>query len=154
MADQYVVEAIRRALAEDRRTGVLDVGVTVAGTMVFVTGTAGTAEHLAAIAEVVGEVVPVGDLHIGLDSVGTFEHHLDRLASHADALLLAGDLTRVGDPAEAAVLAGALADLEGLARCGRPACHSDQIAAPGALGCEDGSADRRRTMSADHLIYG
>jgi hypothetical protein len=129
---------------------VLDVGVTVAGTMVFVTGTAGTAQHLAAIAE----VVPVGDLHIGLDSVGTFEHHLDRLASHADALLLAGDLTRVGDPAEAAVLAGALADLEGLSRCGRPACHSDQIAAPGALGCEDGSADRRRTMSADHLIYG
>ncbi len=55
-------------------------------------------------------IAAVGDLHIGLDSVGTFEHHLDRLASHADALLLAVDLTRVGDPAEA-VLAGALADL-------------------------------------------
>jgi cell division protein ZapA (FtsZ GTPase activity inhibitor) len=42
---------------------VLDVGVTVAGTMVFVTGTAGTAEHLAAIAEVVGEVVPDREVH-------------------------------------------------------------------------------------------
>ncbi|MDP9426556.1 MAG: metallophosphoesterase [Actinomycetota bacterium] len=75
-------------------------------------------------------IAAVGDLHIGLDSVGTFEHHLDQLSSQADALLLAGDLTRVGDPAEAAVLADALADVElpKIGVLGNHDYHSDQQA--------------------------
>ncbi len=60
---EYVIERIRRALAEDRRTGVLDVDVSLAGTKVLLTGTAGTAERLAAISEVVGEVVPDLEVH-------------------------------------------------------------------------------------------
>ena len=47
----------------------------------------------------------VGDIHVGIDSVGTCRPHYDRLADVADALLLAGDLTRCGTPEEAEVLA-------------------------------------------------
>ncbi|HEX6418809.1 MAG TPA: metallophosphoesterase [Acidimicrobiales bacterium] len=56
-------------------------------------------------------IAAVGDVHAGADREsaarlgGGFAH----LAVHADVLLLAGDLTRCGDPAEVAVIAGAVA---------------------------------------------
>lgn len=56
-------------------------------------------------------VAAVGDLHFGTESHGTYRSGLEHLAERADVLLLAGDLTRHGDPAEAAVLADELRDL-------------------------------------------
>jgi Icc-related predicted phosphoesterase len=56
-------------------------------------------------------VAAIADLHFGVDSEGSYRPHLDGIEEGADVLLLAGDLTRVGDPAEAAVLARELRDL-------------------------------------------
>ncbi len=50
-------------------------------------------------------IAAVGDVHFGADAAGTLRPHLDRIGEQADVLLLAGDMTRHGDPAEAAVLA-------------------------------------------------
>jgi len=55
-------------------------------------------------------IAAVGDLHFGADLQGTLRPHLESLPDQADVLLLAGDLTRVGDPDEAAVLAEELRD--------------------------------------------
>jgi Icc-related predicted phosphoesterase len=55
-------------------------------------------------------IAAVGDLHFGADLRGTLRPHLESLPDQADVLLLAGDLTRVGDPDEAAVLADELRD--------------------------------------------
>ncbi len=55
----------------------------------------------------------VGDLHVGADSPCPLGAEPARVTDDADVLLLAGDLTRVGDPAEAEVLAGALAAVRG-----------------------------------------
>ena len=73
-------------------------------------------------------VAAVGDIHFGADSAGTLRPHLEDIAEQADVYLLAGDLTRLGDPDEAAVLAG---ELEGLpvpivAVLGNHDYHSDQ----------------------------
>jgi Icc-related predicted phosphoesterase len=57
-------------------------------------------------------VAAVGDVHFGLDSAGVLRPHLEDLPSRADMLLLAGDLTKWGDPAEAKVLASELDGLE------------------------------------------
>jgi Icc-related predicted phosphoesterase len=56
-------------------------------------------------------VAAVGDVHVGLDDAGTLAPVFAELPICADVLVLAGDLTRHGDPAEAAVLAGELADV-------------------------------------------
>ncbi|MDP9426557.1 MAG: BON domain-containing protein [Actinomycetota bacterium] len=56
--DQYLVEQIRRALAEDPRTGVLDVGVEVAGNRVVLSGTVTTDERATTISAVVEELLP------------------------------------------------------------------------------------------------
>ena len=56
-------------------------------------------------------VAAVGDIHIGTDSAGTYRPHLEHLAERADVFLLAGDLTRRGEPEEAVVLADELAGL-------------------------------------------
>ena len=56
-------------------------------------------------------VAAAADVHFGLDSAGTLRPRLEHLPERADLLLLAGDLTRCGEPSEAAVLA---AELEGL----------------------------------------
>jgi Icc-related predicted phosphoesterase len=56
-------------------------------------------------------VAAVGDLHFGTDSSNTLRPHLERLEENADVFLLAGDLTRLGDPAEARVLASELRGL-------------------------------------------
>ena len=54
-------------------------------------------------------VAAVGDIHFGPDAAGTLRPHLEHLNERADLLLLAGDLTRVGAPEEAAALAEELA---------------------------------------------
>ncbi len=56
-------------------------------------------------------VAAVGDVHVGTDSVGRLRPHLAHLGERADLFLLAGDLTRHGDPEEAEVLVG---ELDGL----------------------------------------
>jgi len=53
----------------------------------------------------------VGDVHFAADSPGRLRPHLEAAAGDVDLLLLAGDLTRRGDPDEARVLA---AELRGL----------------------------------------
>jgi Icc-related predicted phosphoesterase len=75
-------------------------------------------------------VAAAGDLHFGPDAAGTLRPYLDDLAQEADVLLLAGDLTRVGDPAEAAVL---IEELSGLrmpivAVLGNHDYHTDRAA--------------------------
>jgi Icc-related predicted phosphoesterase len=50
-----------------------------------------------------------GDLHFGRDSAGTLRPKLEGIAEQADVLLLTGDLTKWGDPEEAAVLSRELA---------------------------------------------
>lgn len=50
-------------------------------------------------------VAAVGDLHVGVDSVGQLRGGFAHLAEQADVLLLAGDLTKRGELAEADVLA-------------------------------------------------
>lgn len=57
-------------------------------------------------------VAAVGDVHFGADAAGMFRPHLDGIGDRADLLLLAGDLTRHGEPDEAAVLADELAGVE------------------------------------------
>jgi len=52
-------------------------------------------------------IAAVGDVHVGLDS-GPVLGPPEQLAESADLLLVAGDLTRRGAPAEAAVLAAEL----------------------------------------------
>lgn len=73
-------------------------------------------------------VAAVGDLHAGRDSVGKLRSHFENVETHADILALVGDLTRVGDPVEAQVLAEELSDvsLPKVAILGNHDCHSDQ----------------------------
>ena len=56
-------------------------------------------------------IAAVGDVHFGLESAGTLRPHLEDLSDKADALLIAGDLTRHGAVEEARVLAGELRNL-------------------------------------------
>jgi Icc-related predicted phosphoesterase len=49
-------------------------------------------------------VAAVGDVHAHSDVAGELSKHWARLDEEADVLLLAGDLTRIGEPAEAMVL--------------------------------------------------
>lgn len=57
-------------------------------------------------------VAAVGDLHVGPDSTGVLREQLLALQEKADVLLIAGDLTKSGQPEEAEVLA---AELQGVA---------------------------------------
>jgi Icc-related predicted phosphoesterase len=57
-------------------------------------------------------IAAAGDLHFGTDSAGTLRPALDGIGKAADVLLLAGDLTRLGKPEEAAILADELAGLD------------------------------------------
>lgn len=54
-------------------------------------------------------VAAFGDVHVGRDSRGTLAPHLAHLDEKADVLLIAGDLTRRGQPEEAEILAAELA---------------------------------------------
>jgi Icc-related predicted phosphoesterase len=73
-------------------------------------------------------VAATGDLHFGPDLAGTIRPHLDDLAAQADVLLIAGDVTRVGDPEEARVLGKELAGLPVpvIAVLGNHDYHSDR----------------------------
>ena len=57
-------------------------------------------------------VAAVGDVHAGLDSTGCFRPQFEHVAERADLLLLAGDLTRHGEPEEVAVLVDELQDVD------------------------------------------
>jgi Icc-related predicted phosphoesterase len=56
-------------------------------------------------------VAAVGDVHVGTDSAGLLTEGLAPVAEQADVLLIAGDLTRCGEPAEAKILADVLEPL-------------------------------------------
>jgi Icc-related predicted phosphoesterase len=56
-------------------------------------------------------VAAIGDVHIGPDSVGTFQPGLAALSDDADVLLLAGDLTKCGTVEEAELFVDELADV-------------------------------------------
>lgn len=56
-------------------------------------------------------VAAVGDVHVGVDSVGRLRPQFEHVRERADVLLFAGDLTRCGTPEEAAVLVHELADV-------------------------------------------
>ena len=56
-------------------------------------------------------VAAVGDLHVGVDSEGQLRTSLEAVGDEADVLLLAGDLTKRGELAEADVLASELRGL-------------------------------------------
>jgi Icc-related predicted phosphoesterase len=60
----------------------------------------------------VTRVAAVGDVHFGLDAAGTFGARYARVAEDADALLLAGDLTRRGTRPEADGLVAELSAIE------------------------------------------
>jgi Icc-related predicted phosphoesterase len=56
-------------------------------------------------------IAATGDVHFGEDSAGTLRPCLERIDRDADVLLLAGDLTKSGDPRQAEVLARELTEL-------------------------------------------
>ena len=56
-------------------------------------------------------VAAVGDIHVGTDSAGKVGRCFEHVGDRADVLLLAGDLTRRGEVAEAEVLAHELGEV-------------------------------------------
>ena len=56
-------------------------------------------------------VAAVGDIHVSARSRGTLRPHFLALSGRADVLLLAGDLTQLGRPSEAELLADELRDV-------------------------------------------
>jgi Icc-related predicted phosphoesterase len=56
-------------------------------------------------------IAATGDVHFGEDSAGSLRPSLERIDRDADVLLIAGDLTKYGDPAQAEVLAQEVKDL-------------------------------------------
>jgi Icc-related predicted phosphoesterase len=57
-------------------------------------------------------VAAVGDVHAGIDSADLLRPGFAQLSADADVLLIAGDLTQIGAPEEAKVLAGELEGIE------------------------------------------
>jgi len=74
-------------------------------------------------------VAAIGDQHAGTDSVGLIEPRFADVEEHADVLLIAGDLTRLGLPEEAEVLAGELAavGIPKVAVLGNHDHHADRV---------------------------
>ncbi|HET9671867.1 MAG TPA: metallophosphoesterase [Actinomycetota bacterium] len=71
----------------------------------------------------------VGDIHCGVETREEVRVQFASVGEDADALLLAGDLTRLGTPAEATALADALSPLRGFpmaAVLGNHDFHSDR----------------------------
>lgn len=56
-------------------------------------------------------VAAVGDIHLGLQDAGRCRPAYESIGEHADLLLLAGDLTKLGTREEAAVVADEFGDL-------------------------------------------
>ena len=75
-------------------------------------------------------IAALGDLHAGPDAASQLREAFSRVSDDADVLLLAGDLTRTGEPPEARVLADALADaaLPVVAVLGNHDHHADRPA--------------------------
>jgi Icc-related predicted phosphoesterase len=73
-------------------------------------------------------VAATGDLHFGHDLAGTVRPQLEDLGERADVLLIAGDVTRVGDPEEARGLAEELSEVTVpmIAVLGNHDYHSDR----------------------------
>ncbi len=73
-------------------------------------------------------VAAVGDVHMDVDSLGRYRPALEELPERADALLLAGDLTRYGKVDEARCAAREFGDLSVpvVAVLGNHDYHSDQ----------------------------
>jgi Icc-related predicted phosphoesterase len=73
-------------------------------------------------------VAATGDLHFGPDLAGTVRPQLEDLADRADVLLIAGDVTRVGDVEEARGLAEELTEVTVpvIAVLGNHDYHSDR----------------------------
>jgi Icc-related predicted phosphoesterase len=73
-------------------------------------------------------IAATADVHFGRDSAGTMRPHLEHLSERADVFLIAGDLTRCGEPEEALVLADELAavELPTIAVLGNHDYHSDR----------------------------
>src|SRR5687768_1257590 len=57
-------------------------------------------------------IAAVGDFHCGEEDVGKYRELFARANEDADVLLLAGDLTRRGTPAEMKIVVGELADVK------------------------------------------
>jgi Icc-related predicted phosphoesterase len=74
-------------------------------------------------------IAAVGDVHVGLDERDRIARGLAPVDEQADVLLLAGDLTRCGEPAETKALAGVLETLElpVIAVLGNHDHHADQV---------------------------
>jgi Icc-related predicted phosphoesterase len=74
-------------------------------------------------------IAAVGDVHVGLDERDRIARSLAPVADQADVLLLAGDLTRCGDPGEMKTLAGVLEPLElpVIAVLGNHDHHGDRV---------------------------
>jgi Icc-related predicted phosphoesterase len=68
----------------------------------------------------------VGDVHCGTDMRSQIRSQFASVPDHADALLLAGDLTRLGLPAEAQAFADGLRDLRGMPIAGVLGNHDFQ----------------------------
>ncbi|MGW0246483.1 metallophosphoesterase family protein [Nocardia goodfellowii] len=85
-------------------------------------------------------IAAVGDIHLGAHSAGELRPVLRELPLRADALLLAGDLTRHGTVDEARVVANEVADLglPVIAVLGNHDHHSDQQDEITALLCDHG----------------
>src|SRR5687768_336795 len=60
----------------------------------------------------VARIAAVGDVHCGEEDRGAFRDHFARANEDADILVLCGDLTRRGLPAEFEVVVGELADVK------------------------------------------
>jgi Icc-related predicted phosphoesterase len=80
-------------------------------------------------------VAAAADIHAGPETAGTLAPLLTELKDEADLLLLGGDLTRSGQPAEAEILVNELADVGVpiVAVLGNHDYHADQAAAITAL---------------------
>lgn len=74
-------------------------------------------------------IAAVGDVHLDKDVVGRFRPALEELPEHADALLLAGDLTRHGSESEARCVATEFGGLKVpvVAVLGNHDYHCDQV---------------------------
>ena len=75
-------------------------------------------------------IAAMADVHFGADAVGTLRPHVAHLSERADLLLIAGDLTRIGDPAEAALLLDELREVRVpiVSVLGNHDYHTDRVA--------------------------
>jgi Icc-related predicted phosphoesterase len=75
-------------------------------------------------------IAAVGDIHVGVDSVGRVAEGLRHVDERADMLLLAGDLTRCGEATEARLVADELRDVHVpmVAVLGNHDHHADEAA--------------------------